>query len=124
MIGPQTAYAPPPLRETRAFALCARSGPRAVYGWVFSPGDRASFKLCGLGDGEFVLTWYDPWTGRPVPGLAPQSVRANAQDAANRPCLLLDAAPALRALRAAAPAFQLQSRQARGDDAAFKLLPR
>jgi hypothetical protein len=112
------------LREARAFALCSRSGPHAVYGWVFAAGDRAVFKLCGLGEGEFVLTWYDPWTGRPVPGLAPQTLRANALDAANRPCLMLDAAPALRLIRAAAPPFIAQSRLARGDDVAFKLLPR
>lgn len=107
--------------ETRALALCTREGPLAVYGWLFSPLDRATVKLCGLGDGEYSVTWYDPWTGRPVPGLPAQTVRANATDAANRPCLLLDATPVLRILRASAPPFIVQSRLSRGDDVAFKI---
>jgi len=119
-----TAAGLSPSTAPRVLALCARTGPPALYGWLYAPEEPVSFAVRGLGEGEYLLTWYDPWTGRPIPGLNPQSVRANVLDAAGLPCLKVDAAPALRALRAAAPPFLIQSRMARGDDVAFKLLPR
>lgn len=126
--GPRTGtdrqYLPTPSYGTRASALCTRSGPLAVYGWIFSAEKAPVVRLTGLGEGEFTLTWYDPWTGRPIPGLAAQTVRANGTDVANRPCLNLDARTAFASLRATAPAFLVQSRLSRGDDVAFKLAQR
>ena len=103
---------------TRAFALYSTDIRGSVLGWIFAPGGAGSAALSGLPAGAYRLVWHDPWTGRPVPKLAPTRLRADGKSS-----VILDAGPALAVLRAAAPKFPKESREARGFDVAFKLLP-
>ena len=103
----------------RAFALFRRGDVHGVYGWIFSPDGSGKFSIKGLKKSAYRLTWYDPWTGDPIPGLGPQSL-----DARPGKALEINAAPVLKVLRALSRAkpFPHRSRQAQGHDAAFKLL--
>ena len=98
------------------YALHATRGAEAVYGWVFSPEGDGAFAISGLKPGAYRLQWFDPWTGDALPDLKPQRVAA-----AGAP-VPLDAGPALARLADAWPVFPTDTRLARGQDAAFKLL--
>jgi uncharacterized protein len=107
----------PGSRELRVLALHAAKGSSAVHGWGFSPDGKARFSLGGLPPGKYQLTWFDPWTGRPVPGLEIENLEIKK----NTP-LALDAGPVLKAMRTAAAKFPTKSRKDRGWDFAFKLV--
>ncbi len=106
-----------PQGKLRLLALYSTKEP-AIYGWAFSPDGKAKFQVTGLPAGKYLLTWYDPWTGKPAEG-----VKARRPTVSKGNVLKLDAGPVLAALRAAAPPFPRKSREDRGRDAAFKLMP-
>ncbi len=100
----------------RVFALDGTGEKAGVYGWLFAPGAETKFRLQGLAPGEYWLGWFDPWTGRLVPGREPERLTIGPGGEAE-----IDAAAPLARLRAAAPPFPEKSRLARGQDAAFRL---
>ena len=102
----------------RVCALHSTSRPRAVYGWLFSTTPTPRFRVAGLSKGRYELTWYDPWTGRPVPRTAP--VRLTVPDTGH---VTLDARKPLAALAPRARAFPNTTRHHRGLDVAFKIIP-
>jgi hypothetical protein len=103
--------------EGGAFALYASSTPHEVHGWLFSPGGTGRLTIRGL-EGPLRLSWFDPWTGDPVPGLKPVLVEPS-----DDWMLQIEAAPALEALWERAAPFPAESRKDRGRDVAFKLVP-
>jgi hypothetical protein len=107
-----------PAGTLSAFALHSAAQPDFVCGWLFAPATDTRLTLSGLATGRFQLHWYDPWTGEPVPGLAAQGIEVSEKGAVE-----IDAAVALKALRAAGAVqpFPTKTRLARGQDAAFKL---
>jgi len=107
-----------PEGKLRLLALYSTKRPTAAYGWAFSPDGKGAFRVTGLPAGKYLLTWYDPWTGKPAGGAKEQMFTATKGRA-----LELDAGPVLAALRAGATQFPARSREDRGRDAAFKLVP-
>ena len=101
---------------TRACALYSPADFPTVLGWVFTAADRPRVTLTGLPEGEYELTWYDPWTGRPVPDIP--VVRRRAAEGV----LVLDIREPLRRLQRYARAFPDDTRDDRGADIAFKLI--
>jgi hypothetical protein len=101
----------------RVFALYSVKKRDAVYGWLYAAAEAAKFDVKGLEPGGYRVTWHDPWTGEAT---------GDAQDATVKDgeALKVDAAGALKKLRAAAKAFPGETREDRGSDAAFKLLRR
>jgi hypothetical protein len=104
----------------RVLALCDRKR-HAAYGWVFVP--RASKRRelrfgAPLAKGRYKLTFFDPWTGKPIASVPPQTVSVDSASGA--------AAVATRAafarLRQHAKGLPRRLRVARGRDLAFKLL--
>ena len=100
----------------RALALHAE-GRDAAYGWVFAPGGEAEMTLTGIAPGHYRLTWYDPWTGRPVPDVEARHVSVAAGP------VTLNAGPVLAVLRERSRTFPTETRLDKGKDAAFKLEP-
>jgi len=98
----------------RLHALHSIEQPDAVYGWLYSTGKAARFRIEGLQPGTYRLTWHDPWTGEPAGEAQSVTVRHGA-------AITLSAGPALAKLRAAAKPFPAESRLAKGNDVAFKL---
>lgn len=103
----------------KCFALHSREAPDRLYGWLFSPTDEGEFSIRPLKPGNYVLIWYDPWTGQPIPELQPLPVTVGADGAAD-----LDAGPILKLIRERSAPFPAESRQAKGRDVAFQLLPK
>jgi len=107
-----------PEDDVHAYALHHLESPDAVYGWVLCFKEEARFRLSGLQPGRYGVTWYDPWTGDPVRRMQVEQV--NVGEAGR---LGLDATPALKQLRRAAGFFPEETRDHRGHDVAFKLIP-
>jgi len=106
---------------TEALALYAKDR-NAVYGWVLALSGHVKITLSGLAAGQYALTWYDPWTGAPVPGLKTSSVTvAGGGGGEGGGPVTLDAAAALGVLRGRAKSFPTETRLDRGKDVAFKL---
>ncbi len=97
-------------------ALHSKASPDCVYGWLFSTIREAPFSINGLTAGNYAVTWFDPWTGEPIPNLAPQEFTAKENESVQ-----LDALYALKVLRANLPPFPAKSRLSKGHDAAFKI---
>ena len=104
-----------PEGEARVHALCETRRGGRVCGWIFSRGEGARFSVSGLAPGEYALTWYDPWTGRRVPGAASR-LKVDGTGTAK-----VVADDVMTALRTAAEGFPSTTRLDRGKDAAFKI---
>ncbi|MBA2482097.1 MAG: hypothetical protein H0V44_15655 [Planctomycetes bacterium] len=103
-----------PEADERAFALYATSGTAEVRGWLFAGSGRGAALLDGLPTGDYQLTWFDPWTGRPISDLDPLSV-AVSEDHTMR----IDASTPLKRLAELGKPFPQESRLAVGQDVAF-----
>jgi hypothetical protein len=103
---------------TRACALFSRKGGDRVYGWIYAPGKAPTADLHGVMPGKYMLAWFDPWTGKPIQGLAPREITV-----AKGAKISLHPGKALEFLRRGLPAFPAETRADRGRDIAFKLVP-
>jgi hypothetical protein len=96
--------------------------PGTVHGWLFARDKRpgaAAFDVTGLPPGDYLATWFDPWTGLPIPRMPSTPVKV---EDAWWP-VRIDAGSALKILREAAKPFPGKSRNARGQDVAFSIAP-
>ncbi len=100
----------------RVHALYSAEEVAPVIGWLFASGRNAAFSLRGLSPGRYRIVWYDPWTGAPLEGMEPESFTVDEDGAVH-----LDASEALEVMRENSAVFPLESRLARGKDAAFRI---
>ncbi|MFP4028120.1 MAG: hypothetical protein ACLFWL_10040 [Candidatus Brocadiia bacterium] len=98
------------------YALFLRQKRLKAIGWLFSPGGKGRFQVQGLQQGKYVVTWYDPWDGRPVADQGKMTVSTDGQGR-----LTVNPQPILQKIRQKAPHFPDESRLPRGHDVAFKI---
>src|SRR5262249_28683946 len=103
--------------SVQVYALQSKELPDRLHGWLFSTIHNAPFTIKGLRPGTYSLTWFDPWTGEAIPNLPPLEIVAKENENVS-----VDSLAALTVLRAGLKPFPAQSREAKGHDAAFKLM--
>ncbi len=85
-----------------------------VLGWLYGDQGDAEFTVSGLEGGRYRLTWFDPWTGRPLPNS--QEFDVQPQDT-----IAVSAGHILQQMQAGHPSFPWSTRYPKGNDVAFKL---
>jgi hypothetical protein len=100
----------------RVAALYRKAKTTPIVGWLFSSNGNGTFKMTGLRRGAYIVIWYDPWRGTPLPMDKPTFVSVGDDGVG-----AVDAGPLLKRLSDEAAPFPKENRFAEGSDIAFKI---